>query len=219
MCGPDHSPPRRAPVRGCCEPHDPGRRGRIAAAKGVTLELWTPHLAGLLDVISGEGGRSEARIREAARKRETLMGDLREKRLPAGTERARLVRGDVRPDRRPLRIAEHGDDRGAQPSLEQGSHQGERSAARRQSPRPGLRHGEPHARPRQKVQGRSDTCCRLLERDVVRQARPAPNVEVPARRRDGPEGILPGPSTRRLSPTARGTSPTSTRSSPRWRGA
>jgi hypothetical protein len=43
--------------------------GLIAAGKGVTLELWTPHLAGLLDIISGEGpGRSEARIREAAEK-------------------------------------------------------------------------------------------------------------------------------------------------------
>ena len=43
--------------------------GRIAADKGVTLELWTPHLAGLLDIISGEGlERSEARIREAAEK-------------------------------------------------------------------------------------------------------------------------------------------------------
>jgi hypothetical protein len=41
--------------------------GRIAAGEMVTLELWTPHLAGLLDVISGEGQeRSEARIREAA---------------------------------------------------------------------------------------------------------------------------------------------------------
>ena len=41
--------------------------GRIAGGEGVTLELWTPHLAGLLDVISGEGQeRSEARIREAA---------------------------------------------------------------------------------------------------------------------------------------------------------
>lgn len=40
--------------------------GRIAEGGGVTLELWTPHLAGLLDVISGEGReRSEARIREA----------------------------------------------------------------------------------------------------------------------------------------------------------
>lgn len=40
--------------------------GRIAEGGGVTLELWTPHLAGLLNVISGEGReRSEARIREA----------------------------------------------------------------------------------------------------------------------------------------------------------
>ncbi|MCA1688559.1 MAG: hypothetical protein LC714_08220 [Actinobacteria bacterium] len=43
--------------------------GRIAIGEGVTLELWTPHLAGLLDIISGEGAqRSEARIREAAGK-------------------------------------------------------------------------------------------------------------------------------------------------------
>jgi hypothetical protein len=41
--------------------------GRIAGGESVTLELWTPHLAGLLDVISGEGQqRSEVRIREAA---------------------------------------------------------------------------------------------------------------------------------------------------------
>jgi hypothetical protein len=41
--------------------------GRIAAGGEVTLQLWTPHLAGLLDVISGEGReRSEARIRNAA---------------------------------------------------------------------------------------------------------------------------------------------------------
>ena len=40
--------------------------GRIAAGEDVTLELWTPHLAGLLDIISGEGlESSEARIREA----------------------------------------------------------------------------------------------------------------------------------------------------------
>ena len=40
--------------------------GRIAEGEGVTLELWTPHLAGLLDVISGEGREmSEARIRGA----------------------------------------------------------------------------------------------------------------------------------------------------------
>jgi hypothetical protein len=43
--------------------------GCIAAGERVTLDLWTPHLAGLLDVISGEGReRSEARIREAAEK-------------------------------------------------------------------------------------------------------------------------------------------------------
>ncbi len=41
--------------------------GLIAAGEAVTLKLWTPHLAGLLDIISGEGAqRSEARIREAA---------------------------------------------------------------------------------------------------------------------------------------------------------
>jgi hypothetical protein len=33
----------------------------------VTVEMWTPHLAGLLDIISEEGTeRSEARIRRAA---------------------------------------------------------------------------------------------------------------------------------------------------------
>jgi hypothetical protein len=41
--------------------------GRIAAGGEVSLELWTPHLAGLLDIISGEGlDRSELRTREAA---------------------------------------------------------------------------------------------------------------------------------------------------------
>jgi hypothetical protein len=41
--------------------------GRIAAGDRVSLETWTPHLAGLLDVISGEGARrSEERIRRAA---------------------------------------------------------------------------------------------------------------------------------------------------------
>ena len=41
--------------------------GRIAAGGEVSLELWTPHLAALLDIISGEGTeRSELRIREAA---------------------------------------------------------------------------------------------------------------------------------------------------------
>jgi hypothetical protein len=43
--------------------------GRIAAGEDVTLELWTPHLARLLDIISGEGlERSEARIRESSGK-------------------------------------------------------------------------------------------------------------------------------------------------------
>ena len=41
--------------------------GRIAAGGAVSLQTWTPHLAGLLDIISKEGEeRSEARIREAA---------------------------------------------------------------------------------------------------------------------------------------------------------
>jgi hypothetical protein len=41
--------------------------GRIAAGGAVTLEMWTPHLAGLLDIISEEGAdRSETRIRNAA---------------------------------------------------------------------------------------------------------------------------------------------------------
>ena len=49
--------------------------GRIAAGERVTLELWTPHLAGLLDVISGEGReRSEARIREAAEESQNPYG-------------------------------------------------------------------------------------------------------------------------------------------------
>jgi methylmalonyl-CoA mutase cobalamin-binding subunit len=48
--------------------------GRIAAGGAVTMETWTPHLAGLLDIISGEGaGRSEERIRRAARE----LGDRR----------------------------------------------------------------------------------------------------------------------------------------------
>jgi hypothetical protein len=43
--------------------------GRVAAGEDVTLELWTPHLAGLLDIISGEGPeRCEARIRETSGK-------------------------------------------------------------------------------------------------------------------------------------------------------
>jgi hypothetical protein len=41
--------------------------GRIAEGGVVTVEMWTPHLAGLLDIISEEGTeRSEARIRRAA---------------------------------------------------------------------------------------------------------------------------------------------------------
>jgi hypothetical protein len=41
--------------------------GRIAEGGKVSIEMWTPHLAGLLDIISGEGSeRSEARIRRAA---------------------------------------------------------------------------------------------------------------------------------------------------------
>ncbi|MBA2712714.1 MAG: hypothetical protein H0U55_04045, partial [Rubrobacteraceae bacterium] len=41
--------------------------GRIASGGAVTLQMWTPHLARLLDIISGEGAeRSEARIRDAA---------------------------------------------------------------------------------------------------------------------------------------------------------
>jgi hypothetical protein len=40
--------------------------GRIAAGGAVSLQTWTPHLAGLLDIISEEGEeRSESRIREA----------------------------------------------------------------------------------------------------------------------------------------------------------
>jgi hypothetical protein len=42
--------------------------GHIASGGAVTVEMWTPHLAGLLDIISAEGAeRSEARIRTAAR--------------------------------------------------------------------------------------------------------------------------------------------------------
>ena len=41
--------------------------GGIAEGGAVTVEMWTPHLAGLLDVISEEGAeRSEERIRKAA---------------------------------------------------------------------------------------------------------------------------------------------------------
>ena len=49
--------------------------GRIAAGDRVSLETWTPHLAGLLDVISGEGPRrSEERIRRAAGEPGTRRG-------------------------------------------------------------------------------------------------------------------------------------------------
>jgi hypothetical protein len=49
--------------------------GRIAAGDGVTLETWTPHLAGLLDIISDEGAaRSEERIRRAAGELDELSG-------------------------------------------------------------------------------------------------------------------------------------------------
>ena len=42
--------------------------GRIAAGGTVTVDMWTPHLACLLDIISGEGAESsEVRIRAAAR--------------------------------------------------------------------------------------------------------------------------------------------------------
>lgn len=41
--------------------------GRISSGEHVSVESWTPHLAGLLAIISGEGkDRSEARIRNAA---------------------------------------------------------------------------------------------------------------------------------------------------------
>ena len=42
--------------------------GRIADGGTVTVEMWTPHLSGLLDIISEEGTeKSEARIRKATR--------------------------------------------------------------------------------------------------------------------------------------------------------
>lgn len=41
--------------------------GRIASGESVSVESWTPHLAQLLDIVSGEGEeRSEERIRKAA---------------------------------------------------------------------------------------------------------------------------------------------------------
>ena len=49
--------------------------GRIAAGEDVTPELWAPHLAGLLDIISGEGQeRSETRIREVTREAQSRDG-------------------------------------------------------------------------------------------------------------------------------------------------
>ena len=43
--------------------------GTISAGEHVTLEVWTPHLADLLRIISGEtSAASEDRIRAAARK-------------------------------------------------------------------------------------------------------------------------------------------------------
>ena len=42
--------------------------GRIASGEAVTVGTWTPHLADLLDIVSGEGARrSEERVRRAAR--------------------------------------------------------------------------------------------------------------------------------------------------------
>lgn len=41
--------------------------GRIASGGEVAFGLWLPHLAGLLDIVTGEGQeRSEARVLEAA---------------------------------------------------------------------------------------------------------------------------------------------------------
>ncbi len=49
--------------------------GRIASGGAVTVKMWTPHLAGLLDIISQEGAeRSEARIRDAAGELRDLSG-------------------------------------------------------------------------------------------------------------------------------------------------
>lgn len=43
--------------------------GTVSAGENVTLELWTPHLADLLRIISTESpAASEERVREAARK-------------------------------------------------------------------------------------------------------------------------------------------------------
>lgn len=57
--------------------------GRISSGGPVDFELWLPHLAGLLDIVTGEGQEpSEARIREAAAKLEEL---------PDGAERSTLL--------------------------------------------------------------------------------------------------------------------------------
>ncbi len=49
--------------------------GLIAAGEPVSVETWTPHLAGLLDIITAEGQRrSEERIRLAARELRDALG-------------------------------------------------------------------------------------------------------------------------------------------------
>lgn len=49
--------------------------GLISAGQPVTAETWTPHLAGLLDIISDEGPeRSEERIRTAIRRLREEVG-------------------------------------------------------------------------------------------------------------------------------------------------
>ena len=42
--------------------------GRIAAGDGVTMDLWTPHLADLLDIISNEGPEESLKRISAARR-------------------------------------------------------------------------------------------------------------------------------------------------------
>lgn len=49
--------------------------GHIASGDDVTAETWTPHLAELLDVISGEGAeRSEERVRHSVRNLREAVG-------------------------------------------------------------------------------------------------------------------------------------------------
>ena len=49
--------------------------GHIASGEAVTAETWTPHLAELLDVISGEGvERSEERVRTSLRELQAGVG-------------------------------------------------------------------------------------------------------------------------------------------------